>query len=201
MEPNLTTDKAKRDYRLVCAAREMGDQRAYADLMKSYWEPLYMLLLKMTNNPTEADDLTIETFGKAFCQLNSYTPVNAFSTWLFSIGTNTCIDHIRKQRLATIALSTLATTKDDEVYEYPMPADTPNPEEAVITQQRHEVLRNLVKMLKPKYRQLVELRFFDELSYDEIARRTELPLGTVKIRLLRARNILAEMMSHRKDAI
>ncbi|MBR1850895.1 MAG: sigma-70 family RNA polymerase sigma factor [Bacteroidales bacterium] len=201
MELHLTTDKAKRDYRLVCAAREGGDQRAYADLMKNYWEPLYMLLLKMTNNPTEADDLTIETFGKAFSQLNSYTPVSAFSTWLFSIGTNTCIDHIRRQRLSTIALSTMATTSEDEVYEYPMPSDTPNPEEAVITAQRHEVLRNLVKQLKPKYRQLVELRFFDELSYDEIAQLTALPLGTVKIRLLRARNILASMINEKKDVL
>ncbi|MCR4658819.1 MAG: sigma-70 family RNA polymerase sigma factor [Bacteroidales bacterium] len=201
MEPNLTTDKARRDYTLVLAAREGGDQRAYSDLMKHYWEPLYMLMLKMTGNPTEADDLTIETFGKAFCQINAYTPVNAFSTWLFSIGTNTAIDHIRKQRLATIALSTMATTRDDEVFEYPMPADAPTPEEAIIATQRHEVLRNLVTRLKPKYRQLVELRFFDELSYDEIASRTGLPLSTVKIRLMRARNLMADMVAGRKEQL
>ena len=115
--PQLTTEKAKRDYQLVCRAREQGDQRAYADLMRMYKEPIYLMLLKMTNNPTEADDLTIEAFGKAFSSLHLYTPTHAFSTWLFSIATNNCVDFIRKKRLQTIYLDDIKTSVGDDAYE------------------------------------------------------------------------------------
>ena len=195
----FTTEKAQRDYQLVCLAREKGDQRAYADLMRMYREPIYLMLLKMTNNPTEADDLTIEAFGKAFASLHLYTPTHAFSTWLFSIATNNCVDFIRKKRLQTVYLDDIRT--GNEVYEYPIPSEAHNPEETIIHQQRVQMLREVVSQLKPRYRRLVELRYFEELSYEEIAEQLNLPLGTVKVQLFRARDLLHNILTTKKDQI
>lgn len=195
----FTTEKAQRDYQLVCLAREKGDQRAYADLMRMYREPIYLMLLKMTNNPTEADDLTIEAFGKAFASLHLYTPTHAFSTWLFSIATNNCVDFIRKKRLQTVYLDDIRT--GNEVYEYPIPSEAHNPEETIIHQQRVQMLREVVSQLKPRYRRLVELRYFEELSYEEIAEQLNLPLGTVKVQLFRARDLLHNILTKKKDQI
>lgn len=195
----MTTDKALRDYQLVCRAREDGDQRAYADLMRMYKEPIYLLLLKMTNNPTEADDLTMEAFGKAFASLHLYTPTHAFSTWLFSIATNNCVDFIRKKRLQTIYLDDIRTKSEGEVYEYPIPSEGDNPEENIIHEQRVQILREVVRQLKPRYRKLVEMRYFEEMSYEEIADELDMPLGTVKVQLFRARDLLYNILITKKE--
>lgn len=201
MEVNLTTEKARRDYKLVCLAREQGDQKAFTLLMNTYREPLYMMLLKMTNSPVDADDLTVETFGKAFNQLDMYSPTNAFSTWLFSIGANNCIDFIRKKKISTISINELSRVSEDEVYEFPLPSSSPNPEEAFISSQRKELLHVFVEKLKPHYRELIKCRYFDELSYEEIAQKTNLPMGTVKIRLMRAKQHLLRMFNDRKEEV
>lgn len=198
MEAVLQNEKALRDYQLVLAARDKGDQRAYADLMRFYREPIYMMLLRMTHNPTDADDLTIETFGKAFCQLHSYSPTNTFATWLFAIASNNGIDYIRRRRLETVSLSSLSVGSDNEGYEYPMPSSDANPEEALMTTQRGELLREVVRQLKPRYRTIVEMRYFQELSYEEIAEKLKLPMGTVKIQLRRARMLLAQILKSHK---
>ena len=195
----MTTDKALRDYQLVCRAREDGDQRAYADLMRMYKEPIYLLLLKMTNNPTEADDLTMEAFGKAFASLHLYTPTHAFSTWLFAIATNNCVDFIRKKRLQTIYLDDIRTKSEGEVYEYPIPSEGDNPEENIIHEQRVQILREVVRQLKPRYRKLVEMRYFEEMSYEEIAEELDMPLGTVKVQLFRARDLLYNILITKKE--
>lgn len=194
----MQNEKAQRDYQLVLAAREKGDQRAYADLMRFYREPIYLMLLRMTHNPTDADDLTMDTFGKAFCQLHTYTPSNTFATWLFAIASNNGIDYIRRRHLATVSLSDITVHNDDDSYDYPLPSQDANPEEALISSQRGELLRDVVRQLKPRYRTIVEMRYFQELSYDEIAQKLSMPLGTVKIQLRRARQLLAEILkSHR----
>ena len=149
--------------------------------------------------PTEADDLTIEAFGKAFASLHLYTPTHAFSTWLFSIATNNCVDFIRKKRLQTVYLDDIRT--GNEVYEYPIPSEAHNPEETIIHQQRVQMLREVVSQLKPRYRRLVELRYFEELSYEEIAEQLNLPLGTVKVQLFRARDLLHNILTTKKDQI
>ena len=197
----LTTDKAVRDYQLVCLAREKGDEKAYADLLKTYREPLYMMLLKMTNDPVEADDLTIEAFGKAFRSLHLYTPTHAFSTWLFTIASNNCIDFIRKKRLRTVSLSSMSSSKDDEATEYHIPTDDHNPEEEIIKAQKVAMMHEVVQLLKPRYRKLVELRYFNEYSYEEIAEEMNLPLGTVKAQLFRARDFLYQMLKGKESNI
>mgnify|MGYP002624714957 CR=1 FL=1 len=199
--PNLTTDKAQRDYQLVCLAREKGDEKAYADLLKIYREPLYLMLLKMTNDPVEADDLTIEAFGKAFRSLHQYTPTHAFSTWLFTIASNNCIDFIRKKRLRTISLNSMCTNRDDETMDYSIPSNDQNPEEEIIKEQKIAMMREVVQLLKPRYRKLVELRYFKEYSYEEIAEELNLPLGTVKAQLFRARDFLYQMLKGKESNI
>ena len=194
MEAIMQNEKAVRDYHLVLAARDKGDQRAYADLMRFYREPIYLMLLRMTHSPVDADDLTIETFGKAFCQLHTYTPQNTFSTWLFSIASNNGIDYIRRQHMEVVSLNNISVRNEDDQYEVPLPADTPNPEEALIGEQRTVLLREVVEQLKPRYKRIVKMRYFEELSYEEIAQQLRLPLGTVKIQLRRARMLLAEII-------
>lgn len=200
VNPQLT-DKAIRDYKLVCLAREKGDEKAYSDLLKIYREPLYLMLLKMTNDPVEADDLTIEAFSKAFRSLHQYSPTHAFSTWLFTIASNNCIDFIRKKRLETVSINKVYKQSDDDEIEIQIASSGPTPEEKVITEQRIKIMRQAVQLLKPRYRRLVEMRYFDELSYEEISEKMDLPLGTVKAQLFRARDLLYNILKDRKDLI
>ena len=145
----------------------------------------------MTRNATMANDLTVETFSKAFLQLHRYAPTSAFSSWLFSIGVNTYIDHLRKRRLQTVALTDLSHNSAGEFIEYQIPSEQPDPEENMIRAQRDERVRQIVAELKEPYRTVIEMRYYDELSYEKIAQRLNLPLGTVKIRLSRAKDLLA----------
>ncbi len=191
METTTVPDRRQLDYQLVCDARDNGSGKAYASLMASYREPLYLLLLRMTRNTTTADDLTVETFSKAFLQLHRYAPTAAFSSWLFAIGVHTYIDHLRKRRLETVPLSELSRNSAGEFVEYPLPSPLPDPEEQLMLHQRDETLRQVVQQLKPAYRQVIELRYYEDLSYEEIADRLSLPLGTVKIRLSRAKQLLS----------
>lgn len=201
MDPFLTNEKAQRDYQLVLAARDKGDQRAYADLMRYYREPIYLMLLRMTHSPVDADDLTMEAFGKAFRQLSSYTPQNTFATWLFSIASNHGIDFIRRQHMRLVPLNSMSVSNEDDTYEYPFPSDDPTPEEELITRQRDKIVRDLVDRLAPRYRRIVNMRYFDELSYEEIAKQLNIPLGTVKIQLRRARLLLAEIIKSQKHSL
>ncbi len=187
------SEKAGRDYELVLRAREKGDQKAYATLMNTYREPVYYMLLKMTGSTTDAEDLTIEAFGKAFKAIGSYTPNFAFSTWLFRIATNNCIDFIRKKRTPTVSLDSLCTDNEGEKMETNFPSETLDPEERIIDFQRKEAMREIVSRLKPHYRVLIELRYFDEKSYEEIAEQLQIPIGTVKAKLFRAREFLLDL--------
>jgi len=193
--------KAKIDYVLVCKARDEKDEQAYSELMTKYKDSIYFMMLKMVKNSDDADDLTIEAFGKAFNRLHQYTPQYAFSTWLFRIATNNCIDFIRKKKMVTLSID--KTIDDGEGGKMSMDIKTTmlNPEEKFIRKQKIRIMREIVDQLKPRYRELVVLRYFREFSYDEIAQETELPLGTVKAQLFRAREQLYDLMQKRKGKI
>jgi RNA polymerase sigma factor (sigma-70 family) len=195
------TEKAQRDYKLVQLAIEQGDQKAYADLLNNYRDSLYFMLLKMTNNPTDAEDLTIEAFGKAFKNLGQYTPDYAFSTWLFRIAANNCIDFLRKSRRIQIVDG--LSNGDEEYTDYPsnIPSNAPAPDQRIIEKQKIKLMREVVERLKPHYRQLVELRYFNELSYEEIATQLDIPLGTVKAQLFRARDLLYQILKDKQEKI
>ncbi|NQT77685.1 MAG: sigma-70 family RNA polymerase sigma factor [Bacteroidetes bacterium] len=198
VNPHLT-DKALRDYQLVQAAINQGDQRAYAALMNNYRDSLYFMLLKMTNNPIDADDLTIEAFGKAFKKLEQYTPDYAFSTWLFKIASNNCIDFMRKKKKYTFSMNSSPEGEEGQELANIIPSDTPDPEEKVMKKEKMGLMREVVEKLKPHYRQLIELRYFKEYSYEEIARELDLPLGTVKAQLFRAREFISNIMKNIPD--
>jgi RNA polymerase sigma factor (sigma-70 family) len=192
LNPNLS-DKAQHDFLLVQKAKE-GDQKAYAELLGRYRDAIYFMLLKMVNNPSDAEDLTIEAFGKAFKNISQYTPNFAFSTWLFKIATNNCIDFIRKKRAATISLD--QGSDNQPTASVTIQSDTPDPEASLINDQKIKLLREVVSNLKPRYRTLVELRYFKEYSYEEISVELELPIGTVKAQLFRARELLYNILKN-----
>ncbi len=192
MEVNTNlSEKAQKDYLLVQKANN-GDQKAYAELLGRYRDAIYYMLLKMVNNASDAEDLTIEAFGKAFKNIQQYAPNYAFSTWLFKIATNNCIDFIRKRKANHVSLD----QNDDEHEKASMDIQSPimDPEETMINDQKIKLMRAVVDKLKPRYRKLIELRYFKELSYEEIAEELELPIGTVKAQLFRARELLYNIL-------
>ncbi len=186
INPNLS-EKAQHDYRLVLSAIS-GTQKAYEELFKRYKDAIFFMLLKMVNNKNDAEDLTFEAFGKAFRNIKQYSPKYAFSTWLFKIASNNCIDFLRKKKGNTISID----GKDDSENEraITLESNTLNPEQEFIKGQKATIMRNEVSRLKERYRRLIELRYFEEFSYDEIAKELNLPIGTVKAQLFRARELL-----------
>ncbi len=194
MKTNVNfSSKAKQDFDLVEKALS-GNQLAYSELLDRYRDTIYFMLLKMVKNKNDAEDLTIEAFGKAFKRLDQYTSDYAFSTWLFRIASNNCIDFLRKKRTVTVSIH-----NESEGNEYDNSIDIEdselNPEEDLIKSQNHEQLNNIVKTLKPRYRELIELRYFKEFAYEEIAQDMDLPLGTVKAQLFRARELLSNILN------
>jgi len=193
LNPNLSL-KAQKDIELVEKAK-VGDQLAYGELLGRYRDAIYFMLLKMVNNPIDAEDLTIEAFGKAFKNIDQYAPNFAFSTWLFKIATNNCIDFIRKKRASHISLDQTADGEDSLAPSSLIPSDVPDPEAYMINKQKIKHMRKIVSRLKPRYRQLVELRYFKEYSYEEIAVELDIPIGTVKAQLFRARELLLNILN------
>ena len=190
---NNLSSKGAYDYILVQLALSKGDQKAYAELMGRYRESLYFMLLKMVNNKDDADDLTIEVFGKAFKSLHQYTPNFAFSTWLFKIATNNCIDFMRKKRV-NYSLDKPMDNEEGTGMSINIKADDPDPEQHIIKKEKVKMMREVVDKLKPHYKQLVEMRYFEELSYEEISKILNLPIGTVKAQLFRARELLQHIL-------
>ena len=192
------SDKAKKDYQLVLRALNEKDQRAYTEIMGRYKDSVYYMLLKMVNNSDDAEDLTIETFSKAFKMLDQYTPQYAFSTWLFKIASNHSIDFIRKKRIKAISIDQGYSNVDGESYVIPVKEEGLDPEESMEKDERVQRMHDVVEKLKPRYQRLVELRYFEEKSYEEISEILELPLGTVKAQLFRARDFMFELMKTTK---
>ena len=196
LNENLS-QRAREDFDLVQKAMH-GDQKAFGILLGRYKDPIYYMLLKMVHNRDDADDLTIEAFGKAFSNLDKYTPDFAFSTWLYKIALNNTIDFIRRKKLETLSLD----DDDDEHTQnlsQSVKTSQPDPEEKYIKEQRAILMRSIIDQLNPKYRTLIELRYFDELSYEEIAAKLNMPLGTVKAQLFRAKNLLYNILHEKKD--
>ena len=187
------SSRAQEDLELVAKAKE-GDQNAFSKLMARYRDSIFFMVLKMVHNRDDAEDLTIEAFGKAFNSISNYSADYAFSTWLFKIATNNSIDFIRKKRLQTTSLDQTSTTDDGETTPIAVRDHAPDPEETVIKDQRAAKIREAIEQLSPKYRSLIELRYLDELSYEEIAEKLDLPLGTVKAQLFRAKDMLYNML-------
>lgn len=193
--------KALEDFDLIDLAVEEKDQQAYAALMKRYKKAVYYMILKMIRNADDAEDLTMEAFAKAFKNLHRFKKDYTFSTWLFRIATNNTIDFIRKKKLKTMSLNTTMSDDSGNSVTIDVEDDDNNPQDEFIRTQRIEMVRIFVDKLPAKYRKLVKLRYFDELSYDEIAKTLEKPLGTVKAQLHRSRELLFEIASGKEKHI
>jgi RNA polymerase sigma factor (sigma-70 family) len=198
VNPNLS-DKAQQDIKFVEAAMR-GEQQAFAELMDRYRDTIFYMLLRMVKNKSDADDLTIEAFGKAFKNIHQYTPNFAFSTWLFKIASNNCIDFLRKKKSNTISIDSQSDdpSKDSQIT---IVANVLDPEEDLIKKQEATLMRNIVEKLKPRYRELVRLRYFNEYSYEEISTEMNIPIGTVKAQLFRARELLNNILKTSHEAI
>ncbi|MEX2595634.1 MAG: sigma-70 family RNA polymerase sigma factor [Salibacteraceae bacterium] len=196
MDEKKPNSRAEYDYQLVGKALN-GDQSAYAELLTHYRENIYFMMLKMVRNDDDAEDLTIEAFGKAFKRLESFNPDYAFSTWLFRIASNNAIDFIRKKKKANIySLDDSYDSEDNNSTPYQVMDEELNPEQELVKGQRIEAMQRIIESLKPKYKELVELRYLKELSYEEISDKLNLPLGTVKAQLFRARELMHEILKH-----
>ena len=195
------SEKALQDFRLLDSAVTGQDQQAYADLMQRYKKPVYHMILKMIRNVDDAEDLTIEAFAKAFKNLHKFKKDFTFSTWLFRIATNNTIDFIRKKRLDTMSLDTSFKDDNGDSVTIDVADKNLNPQEEAIKSQKIELVRMFVTKLPAKYQRLVKLRYFDELSYDEIAKELGAPLGTVKAQLHRARELMYDLVKSKKDHI
>ena len=163
------SEKAKHDYGLVLKATQNKNQQAFTELMDRYKDSIYFMLLKMVNNKDDADDLTIEAFGKAFNRLNQYTPNYAFSTWLFKIATNNCIDFIRKKKKNVLSIDNRYENEEGDSLMIELKSTGRDPEQEAMREQKIKLMREVVKKLKPRYQRLVELRYFKEFSYEEIS--------------------------------
>jgi len=200
MTSNLT-DKGLRDLKLIKRALDQGDTTAYNELMKLYRDPLYFMLLEKVGDQELAKDLTIEALGKAFKKLHMYTPNYTFSTWLFTVARNNCIDYLRKNKIKTTSIDQFTIDNDGKKNKIDLPSDELNPEGILIRKQKIAILRQVVDKLKPKYRELVKLRYFKEMSYEEISTLLQIPIGTVKAQLYRSREQLFQIVSGSKDSI
>ena len=171
-----------------------GDQVAFTYLLDHYWNEVYGFMLKRTENETDAEDITIETFSKAFDKIATYNPEFQFNTWLIAIAKNVHIDMLRKKKSTLF----VEITDEEDQQAYNVADTSPSVEDALITEQNLSRLLQFIKELKPHYQEVIQLRYFQEMSYQEIAEQLGEPLSNVKIKLLRAKKLLAEIIESKK---
>ena len=181
-------DKKAQEHELIQRARQ-GDQKAFEALLNQYKNLVYAIMIKMVRNPQEAEDLTQEAFMKAFHAIHSFNEEYAFSTWLMKIATNNCIDFLRKKKLKTFSIDEPVQQKDSEIH-FELPAVDPTPERKLMNNEQAKIIRQAIEELPPLYRHVIVLRHQEEKSYEEIAEILQIPLGTVKARIFRAREML-----------
>jgi RNA polymerase sigma-70 factor (ECF subfamily) len=190
------SESSLEDDKLVARAVK-GDQAAFRELMDKYQKPLYFHVLKMVKDREQVEDLVQEAFMKAFDNLGSYNTKYAFSTWLYRITTNHTIDYLRKKKLQTFSMNEPVKTKDGEV-QFQLKDEQAETDRSIIRKQRQTIIHEAIENLPEKYRAVIELRHLQELSYDEIAEQLDLPLGTVKAHIFRAREMLYKALKDKR---
>lgn len=187
------------DLRLIRRCKR-GEEAAFQEVLDRYRTPIYNLCWRMVRNDEDARDLAQEVFIKVFRLLDRYDEQYAFSSWLFRIATNHCIDHLRRQRLRFLSVERDGAGEEEDA-EMQIASDGPEPDVVLERRQALEKLEEVIAELPPHYRVITLLRHDQQLSYEEIAESLQLPLGTVKARIHRARNLIQQMLSARKYEI
>ena len=187
----METSKTELNHYIAEATK--GNQKAFNFLLDTYWNDVYGFQLKRTQNENDAEDITIQAFAKAFDKIDTYNPKYSFKTWLTTISKNIHIDLVRKRKTS---VENEASSEDEGSY-YEIPDDAPSPEDKLITEQNLAKLLRDIKKLKPHYQEVINLRYFQELSYNEIAEQLDEPMNNVKVKLLRAKKLLAEIIQKR----
>ncbi len=173
-----------------------GDQQAYTEILKKYRAPLYNLLYRMVKNKMETEDLVQEAFIKAFKSLASFNDDYAFSTWLYKIAINNCIDHFRKKKLKTFPIDKPIESKDGSI-KREFPDVSYQPDQYLLSKEKDKLINEAIQNLPEKYRTAIVLRHNDDKSYEEISQIMAIPLGTVKARIFRAREMLKKQLKHK----
>lgn len=168
-----------------------GDQVAYTFLLDHFWNEVYGFMLKRTQNETDTEDIAIETFVKAFDRIATYNPEYGFNTWLIAIAKNVHIDLLRKKKSSLF----IEITDEEDQQAYRVADSTPTVEDQLIKEQNLSSLLNCIKQLKPQYQEVIQLRYFQEMTYQEIADQLGEPLNNVKVKLLRAKKLLADIIT------
>jgi RNA polymerase sigma-70 factor (ECF subfamily) len=187
----LTEQHAKLIQRAIA-----GDETAYSELLESYRGAIYNLLFKMVRNREETEDLVQEAFMKAFKALPSFNEEYAFSTWLYKIAINNCIDHMRKKRLKTYSMDKPVQSKEGEVSRE-FPDTSMSPDLYILREERANLIEAAIADLPENYKIAIVLRHTEEKSYEEISAILDIPLGTVKARIFRAREMLKKRLRDR----
>ena len=177
-----------------------GNEAAFRKLMQKYDKALHHHIYRMVRTKGEVEDLVQESFIKAFSALTSYSSDYAFSTWLYKIATNHTIDYLRKKKLPTFSIDKPIQTKDGNL-EYEVPDITYRPDRHVVADQRRALIQQAIDSLPEKYHRVIVLRHQQEKSYEEIAQELDLPLGTVKAHIFRARKLLYKYLRSKKDTM
>lgn len=174
-----------------------GDQKAYRKLTEKYRRPLQFHVARMVKDSEQIEDLVQEAFVKAFDNLESYNTNYAFSTWLYRITTNHTIDYLRKKKLKTTSIDKPIKTRDGEL-SFELPDEDAATDRSIIKRERKQIITNAIENLPDKYRQVIEMRHIEELSYQEISDKLDLPLGTVKAHIFRAREMLYKALKDKR---
>lgn len=173
---------------------QKGDQVAFTSLLDLYWNEVYRFMLKRTQNETDAEDIAIETFAKAFDRITTYNSDYAFNTWLISIAKNAHIDMLRKKKSSLF----VDINEKEEKQVYNIADDSLSAEDELIQEQNLSRLLECIKKMKPQYQEVIQLRYFQELSYQEIADQLQEPLNNIKVKLLRAKKLLSEIIKNKE---
>jgi len=194
MDKYTATQKHEDDLVIIRSVLS-GDSSQFALLWQKYNKQIYANVLKIVRSIDDADDIVQDTFLKAFNALHSYNQTFPFPAWLYKIASNTCIDYFRRKRIRPISIENI-NREGGDIYDI-IPDKSIPIDDNIINNETKEELLKAVEQLPLRYKQCIQLRHFEELSYEEISLKMNLPLGTVKITLFRARKMLLNMLSNK----
>lgn len=193
--PTERMESRKEDIRLINQALR-GNQSAYESLMKKYKATITHLLFRIIQDPDEINDVVQEVFINAFRSLKSYKREYSFFSWIYKIALNKGIDYLRKKKLQTFSIDKPIDSFNGD-YKFEIPDSTYEPDKHIIAAQRSTLIEEAINMLPPKYKKVIIMRHQEEKDYAEIAKELKMPIGTVKVHIFRARELLNKFLKNK----